>query len=48
MTSHSGPRDVDLLGFGPDDVETAVTTFRQICQTPAKDGVVFDLDSVKG
>lgn len=31
-----------------DDVDTAVTTFREICQTPAEDGVVFDPDSVKG
>jgi hypothetical protein len=36
------------LGFGPDDVETAVKTFRQICQTPAEDGVVFEPDSFKG
>ena len=36
------------MGFGPDDVETAVKTFREICLTPAEDGVVFDPDSVKG
>ena len=45
---HRPTRDADLLGFGPDDVNTAVRTFRQICQTPAEDGVVFEPDSVKG
>ena len=46
--AHRPTRDADLLGFGPDDVDTAVKTFRQICLTPAEDGVVFDPDSVKG
>ena len=46
--AHRPTRDADLLGFGPDDVETAVKTFHQICLTPAEDGVVFDPDSVKG
>lgn len=50
MTLHTGPpaRDAHLLGFGPDDVETAVKTFREICLNPADDGVAFDPDSVKG
>jgi hypothetical protein len=46
--AHRPTRDADLLGFGPDDVDTAVETFRTICQIPADDGVVFDSDSVKG
>ena len=46
--AHRPTRDADLLGFGADDVDTAIKTFRQICQTPAQDGVVFDPDSVKG
>ena len=46
--AHRPTRDADLLGFGPDDVDTAVKTFRQICLIPAEDGVVFDPDSVKG
>jgi len=45
---HRPTRDADLLGFGPDDIDTAVTTFRKICQIPAEDGVVFDPDTVKG
>lgn len=46
--AHRPTRDADLLGFGPDDIETAVATFRQICQIPAEDGVVFDPETVKG
>lgn len=33
---HRPTRDVDLLGFGPDDVDTGVATFREICQVTAK------------
>ena len=36
------------MGFGPDDVDTAVSTFRDVCLNPAEDGVVFDPASVKG
>ncbi len=46
--AHRPTRDADLLGFGPDDIETGTATFRQICQTPAEDGLVFDPDSVRG
>ncbi len=46
--AHRPTRDADLLGFGPDDVETAVNTFHQICQTPVTDAIVFDPASVKG
>jgi hypothetical protein len=45
---HRPTRDADLLGFGPDDIDTAVTTFRNICQIPGEDGVVFDPTTVKG
>jgi hypothetical protein len=31
--AHRPTRDADLLGFGPDDVNTAVSTFREICLT---------------
>lgn len=46
--AHRPTRDADLLGFGPDDVDTAVNTVRHICKTEADDGIVFDPDSVKG
>jgi hypothetical protein len=46
--AHRPTRDADLLSFGPDDVDTAVNTFQEICLITADDGVVFDPDSVKG
>jgi hypothetical protein len=45
---HRPTRDVDLLGFGPDDVETAVAAFREISQITVEDGILFDPASVKG
>ena len=45
---HRPTRDVDLLGYGPDDVETAVATFREISQIAVDDGIVFDPASVAG
>lgn len=44
---HRPTRDADLLGFGPDDVDTAVAAFRSICQVVVEDAIVFDVDSVK-
>lgn len=45
---HRPTRDADLLGFGPDDVESAVNAFREICQVAVEDGIVFDVTSVQG
>ena len=45
---HRPTRDADLLGFGRDDIDSAVATFREICQVTAQDGIVFDPASVKG
>lgn len=45
---HRPTRDADLLGFGPDDVETAVNAFREISQIAVEDGIVFDVASVQG
>ena len=45
---HRPTRDADLLGFGPDDIDTAVATFRAICQAPIDDGIVFDPAKIKG
>jgi hypothetical protein len=41
-------RDADLLGFGADDIATAVAVFKEICSIEFEDGIRFDPDSVKG
>ena len=45
---HRPTRDADLLGFGPDDIDTAVAAFREICAREVEDGIAFDPASVKG
>ena len=45
---HRPTRDADLLGFGPDDIDTAVDAFREICQIAVEDAIAFDPASVKG
>jgi len=45
---HRPTRDADLLGFGPDDLDTAVSAFREICQIEVEDGIAFDPASVNG
>ena len=46
-TPHRPTRDADLLGFGPDDEENLIATFRDIAAMELVDGIVFDPDSVK-
>ena len=45
---HRPTRDADLLGFGSDDINSAVSPFREICEILVDDGIVFDSASVKG
>ena len=45
---HRPTRDVDLLGFGSDDITSVVTNFQEICQISVEDGIVFDTASIKG
>lgn len=45
---HRPTRDADLLGFGPDDVQSSVNAFREICQVAVEDGISFDAESVQG
>ena len=45
---HRPTRDVDLLGFGPADIDSAVAAFREICRIAADDGILFDIGSIKG
>lgn len=40
-------RDLDLLGFGPDDVDSLAAVFRELCGIEVNDGLVFDAASVK-
>lgn len=45
---HRPTRDVDLLGFGADDLEAATETFSEISQVPMpEDGLSFDTASIK-
>ncbi len=46
--SHRPTRDIDLLGYGSNDIEALVNDFRQICQLECEDGLIFDLDSING
>ncbi len=40
-------QDVDLLGFGPDDLLRIAGLFRDICAIEASDGITFDPASVQ-
>ena len=39
-------RDIDLLGFGSEDMDELADVIREVCAIPADDGVVFDPSSV--
>jgi hypothetical protein len=45
---HRPTRDADLLGFGPDDADNLISTFRDIAAMDLGDGIVFDPASVRG
>jgi predicted nucleotidyltransferase component of viral defense system len=48
MDDHRPTRDADLLGFGDDDAEELVATFREVCQVAVDDdGLLFDPASVQ-
>lgn len=40
-------QDLDFLGFGDDDPDEMVKTFREICAVSFDDGVVFDVEGVQ-
>lgn len=44
---HRPTRDADLLGFGPDDLENLIATFREVAEIDLGDGIVFDGSSVR-
>lgn len=45
---HRPTRDVDLLGFGENDVETLVKTFQNVCSLDVEDGLLFDTKQIQG
>ncbi len=45
---HRPTRDADLLAFDPDDVDSMIAVFREICSVPCDDGMLFDAASVRG
>ena len=44
---HRPTRDVDLLGFGPSDLQSIAQAFREIVTVTEEDGIVFDAASVR-
>ena len=46
--THRPTRDADFLGFGDNDVQNLVDTFKAICKLGVDDGLEFDIDSLKG
>lgn len=44
---HRPTRDADLLGFGPDDLDSVAAAFRDICSIAVDDGIHFDVGSVR-
>ena len=44
---HRPTRDVDLLGFGPSDLQSIAQAFREIVAVAVDDGIVFDAASVR-
>lgn len=45
---HRPTKDVDLLGYGANDIPTLETVIREICKTTFDDGLLFDTNSVHG
>ena len=45
---HRPTRDADLLGYGSDDMPTAIAIFKSLCATSVDDGINFDRNSVGG
>ena len=43
---HRPTRDIDLLGFGPSDLESVVAVFRDVCAISFDDGMAFDASTV--
>jgi hypothetical protein len=44
---HRPTCDIDLLGFGPSEIDDLVEVFQQVCVQTSDDGMVFDQTSVQ-
>ncbi len=44
---HRATRDADLLGFGPDDIDSVAAVFRDVCAIEVDDGIAFETGSLK-
>jgi predicted nucleotidyltransferase component of viral defense system len=45
---HRPTKDIDLLGFGKNDVDVLENDFKAICAVEVDDGLAFDIDSING
>jgi predicted nucleotidyltransferase component of viral defense system len=45
---HRPTKDIDLLGFGENEVHTLEASFKSICSIEVDDGLLFDIASIKG
>lgn len=45
---HRPTKDMDLLGFGKNDIEALENIFREICTIDGEDGLEFLIESIKG
>jgi predicted nucleotidyltransferase component of viral defense system len=45
---HRPTKDIDLLGFGSNDIDVLVNDFKVICATETDDGLIFDIESIQG
>jgi len=45
---HRPTKDMDLLGFGKNDIPTLENIFREICTIDGEDGLEFSVESIKG
>ena len=48
LEGHRPTKDIDLLGYTSNDIETLEGHFRDICTVQSEDGLEFDLESIKG
>ncbi len=48
VDTHRPTRDIDLLGYGSNDIDDLIKNFQRICAIETGDGLVFDLNSVSG